>query len=159
MDWVALARTLATEAHAGQADKAGQPYIGHVARVAAAVRGDDDAEVVAWLHDVAEDCPAFAARIEVFPAPLREAVHLLNRDAAPDADSYYARIAAHPLALKVKQADLEDNADPQRWRCSTRRRPRACTESTRTPGQRWASERAGRRRGGRACHRSNADLP
>ncbi len=59
MDWVALARTLATEAHAGQIDKAGQPYIGHVARVAAAVRGDDDAEVVAWLHDVAEDCPAF----------------------------------------------------------------------------------------------------
>lgn len=114
MDWVALARTLATEAHAGQIDKAGQPYIGHVARVAAAVRGDDDAEVVAWLHDVAEDCPAFAARIEVFPAPLREAVQLLNRDAAPDADSYYVRIAAHPLALKVKRADLDDNADPQR---------------------------------------------
>ncbi|MEN5260345.1 hypothetical protein [Stenotrophomonas hibiscicola] len=40
MDWVALARTLATEVHAGQMDKAGQPYIGHVARVAAAVRGD-----------------------------------------------------------------------------------------------------------------------
>ncbi|QGL80969.1 HD domain-containing protein [Stenotrophomonas maltophilia] len=114
MDWVALARTLATEAHAGQIDKAGQPYIGHVARVAAAVRGDDAAEVVAWLHDVAEDCPAFAARMEVFPAPLREAVQLLNRDAAPDADSYYARIAAHPLALKVKRADLDDNADPQR---------------------------------------------
>ncbi len=51
MDWVALARTLATEAHADQVDKAGQPYIGHVARVAAAVRGDDDAEVVAWLRD------------------------------------------------------------------------------------------------------------
>ncbi|MDT3556726.1 hypothetical protein ROV95_11400 [Stenotrophomonas maltophilia group sp. msm1] len=83
MDWVALARTLATEAHAGQMDKAGQPYIGHVARVAAAVLGDDDAEVVAWLHDVAEDCPAFAARIEAFPAPLREAVHLLKRAAAP----------------------------------------------------------------------------
>lgn len=44
MDWVALARTLATEAHTGQTDKAGQPYICHVARVAAAVRGDDDAE-------------------------------------------------------------------------------------------------------------------
>ncbi|HFL1972908.1 TPA: phosphohydrolase [Stenotrophomonas maltophilia] len=114
MDWVTLARTLATEAHTGQIDKAGQPYICHVARVAAAVRGDDDAEVVAWLHDVAEDCPAFAARIEAFPAPLREAVQLLNRDAAPDADSYYARIAAHPLALKVKQADLDDNADPHR---------------------------------------------
>ncbi|MGM1040634.1 hypothetical protein [Stenotrophomonas sepilia] len=41
-------------------------------------------------------------------------MQLLNRDAAPDADSYYARVAAHPLALKVKRADLDDNADPQR---------------------------------------------
>ena len=42
MDWVARARTLAMEAHAGQVDKAGHPYIGHVGRVAATVRGDDD---------------------------------------------------------------------------------------------------------------------
>ncbi|MGF6419517.1 hypothetical protein ABH900_003027 [Stenotrophomonas sp. AN71] len=114
MDRVAQARALATQAHAGQTDKAGLPYIGHVSRVAAAVRGDDDAEVVAWLHDVAEDCPQFAHRIAAFPAPLRAAVQLLNRDAAPDEDTYYARIAAHALALKVKLADLADNADPRR---------------------------------------------
>ena len=44
MDWVARARTLAMEAHAGQVDKAGHPYIGHVGRVAATVTVDG-----AWL--------------------------------------------------------------------------------------------------------------
>ncbi|WP_313281599.1 phosphohydrolase [Stenotrophomonas indicatrix] len=114
MDWVARARTLALEAHAGQADKAGHPYIGHVGRVAAAVRGDDEAEAVAWLHDVIEDCPAFAGQVQAFPAPLQDAVRLLSRTSAADADTYYARISADPLALKVKLADIADNADEAR---------------------------------------------
>lgn len=114
MDWVARARTLAMEAHAGQVDKAGHPYIGHVGRVAAAVRGDDEAEVVAWLHDVVEDCPAFAGQVRAFPAPLQDAVRLLSRTSAADSDAYYARISADPLALKVKLADIADNADEAR---------------------------------------------
>ncbi|WP_049467462.1 phosphohydrolase [Stenotrophomonas indicatrix] len=114
MDWVERARTLAMEAHAGQVDKAGHPYIGHVGRVAAAVRGDDEAEAVAWLHDVLEDCPAFAGQVQAFPAPLQDAVRLLSRTSAADADTYYARISADPLALKVKLADIADNADEAR---------------------------------------------
>lgn len=114
MDWVERARTLAMEAHAGQVDKAGHPYIGHVGRVAAAVRGDDEAEVVAWLHDVVEDCPAFAEQVKAFPDPLQHAVRLLSRTSAADADTYYARISADPLALKVKLADIADNADEAR---------------------------------------------
>jgi (p)ppGpp synthase/HD superfamily hydrolase len=114
MDWVARARTLALEAHADQVDKAGHPYIGHVGRVAAAVRGDDEAEAVAWLHDVIEDCPAFAGQVQAFPAPLQDAVRLLSRTPAADADTYYARISADPLALKVKLADIADNADEAR---------------------------------------------
>ncbi len=114
MDWVARARTLALEAHAGQVDKAGHPYIGHVGRVAAAVRGDDEAEAVAWLHDVIEDCPALAGRVQAFPAPLQDAVRLLSRTSAADADTYYARISSDPLALKVKLADIADNADEAR---------------------------------------------
>lgn len=114
MDWVERARTLALEAHAGQVDKAGHPYIGHVGRVAAAVRGDDEAEAVAWLHDVIEDCPAFAGQVQAFPAPLQDAVRLLSRTSAADADTYYARISADPLALKVKLADIADNADEAR---------------------------------------------
>jgi len=114
MDWVARARMLALEAHAGQVDKAGHPYIGHVGRVAAAVRGDDEAEAVAWLHDVVEDCPAFAGQVQAFPAPLQDAVRLLSRTPAADADTYYTRISADPLALKVKLADIADNADEAR---------------------------------------------
>lgn len=57
MDWVVQARTLANQAHAGQQGKAGQPYIEHVARVAAAINDDDTAKAAAWLHDVVEDCP------------------------------------------------------------------------------------------------------
>lgn len=114
MDWVERARTLAMEAHAGQVDKAGHPYIGHVGRVAAAVRGDDEAEAVAWLHDVVEDCPAFAGQVQAFPTPLQDAVRLLSRTSAADADTYYARISADPLALKVKLADIADNDDEAR---------------------------------------------
>ncbi|WP_234456203.1 hypothetical protein [Stenotrophomonas sp. S41] len=47
MDWVVEARTLAYEAHAGQQDKAGRPYIEHVARVAAAIHDDDTAKAAA----------------------------------------------------------------------------------------------------------------
>lgn len=114
MDWVERARMLAVEAHADQVDKAGHPYIGHVGRVAAAVRGDDEAEAVAWLHDVIEDSPAFAGQVQAFPAPLQDAVRLLSRTPAADADTYYARISADPLALKVKLADIADNADEAR---------------------------------------------
>jgi len=71
MDWVARARMLALEAHAGQVDKAGHPYIGHVGRVAAAVRGDDEAEAVAWLHDVIETARPSLGRCRPFPPRCR----------------------------------------------------------------------------------------
>lgn len=114
MDWVAQARALASQAHAGQQDKAGRPYIEHVARVAAAIHDDDMAKAAAWLHDVVEDCPQHAAQVQAFPAPIRDTVTLLSRHSAADADQYYARIRQHPLALKVKLADIADNAHPRR---------------------------------------------
>lgn len=114
MDWVAQARALASQAHAGQQDKTGQPYIEHVARVAAAIHDDDMAKAAAWLHDVVEDCPQYAAQVQAFPAPIRDSVSLLSRHTAADADQYYARIRQHPLALKVKLADIADNAHPRR---------------------------------------------
>src|ERR1700730_1923444 len=46
---------IAAEAHADMFDKAGAPYILHPLRVMLALR-DDDARVVAVLHDVVEDC-------------------------------------------------------------------------------------------------------
>ena len=114
MDWVERARALAIEAHAGQQDKAGRPYIEHVARVAGAIKDDPIAQATAWLHDVVEDCADHASRVGDFPAPIQRAVQLMSRNSAPDAETYYARIAADPVALKVKLADIADNADEAR---------------------------------------------
>lgn len=50
---------IAAEAHAGQADKGGAPYILHPLRVMLAMSGDDE-RIAAVLHDVCEDCPAWS---------------------------------------------------------------------------------------------------
>lgn len=111
---IARAKTLALRAHAGQTDKAGAPYVGHVTRVASRVAGDPVAETVAWLHDVLEDCPMLAVEVHGFPPDVVAAVVLLTRttDVAPE--TYYERIRHSPVALAVKLADLADNAAPDR---------------------------------------------
>jgi (p)ppGpp synthase/HD superfamily hydrolase len=112
MDIVTRAREIAHRAHAGQVDKAGKPYIEHVARVAAACADDPVAGAVAWLHDVAEDHPRYYARIgEIMPPPVVIAVQLLDRNVAGD---YYGRIRANHVAIRVKLADIADNADELR---------------------------------------------
>ncbi|EED39536.1 metal dependent phosphohydrolase [Stenotrophomonas sp. SKA14] len=108
------ARWLAEEAHATQTDKAGRPYIEHVARVAAAVAGDDAAEMVAWLHDVLEDQPAFGTRVMLFPQDVVEAVFDLTRGVNKSEAFYYWSIRQNPLSLKVKLADIADNSDESR---------------------------------------------
>jgi (p)ppGpp synthase/HD superfamily hydrolase len=120
MDIVAQAKELAYRAHAGQVDKAGRPYIEHVARVAARVADDPQAEAVAWLHDVLEDAPEsernwYGHHVEdSFPEGIVEAVIALTRTFGYPADVYYADILENPLALRVKLADIADNADEAR---------------------------------------------
>ncbi|MCS4231381.1 HD domain-containing protein [Stenotrophomonas maltophilia] len=108
------ARSLAREAHAHQVDKAGRPYIEHVARVASAVQGDDEAEAVAWLHDVIEDAPAMGTQVLLFPQSILEAALDLTRAKGKSEAFYYWRIRNNPLALKVKLADIADNSDVAR---------------------------------------------
>lgn len=101
-------------AHRGQVDKAGFAYIWHPARVAKAVRGDHDAEAVAWLHDVLEDCPEHSRAALAFPANIQEAVILLTRTPKMTDEIYYGAIRKNRLALKVKVADIADNLDEER---------------------------------------------
>jgi (p)ppGpp synthase/HD superfamily hydrolase len=110
------AQRIATQAHAGQTDKAGQPYIGHPGRVAASLTGDEQAEAAAWLHDVLEDTQTTATDLAAqgIPATVVAAVEALTRGDGEQPDDYYARVAANSLALKVKRADIADNADPER---------------------------------------------
>lgn len=114
MTLVERAKELAHRAHAGQLDKAGRPYIEHVARVAAAVSDDPEAEAVAWLHDVLEDSPEWDSTVLEFPAAVVKPVAILTRWPDESDIHYYAYVRSSALALRVKLADIADNADESR---------------------------------------------
>lgn len=105
------AMQIAIEAHRGQVDKTGRPFFEHCQRVALLVSGDE-ARTVAYLHDVAEKGSGWTLdrlREEGFPPAIISAVDALTRRPDEPDDEFVRRAAANPLALPVKQADLEDN--------------------------------------------------
>ncbi|MGO4656462.1 HD domain-containing protein [Ensifer sp. 2YAB10] len=107
----AWAREVAVHAHAGQRDKAGEPYVRHCQRVADAVEGDK-AKTVAFLHDVLEKAPGWTAERLLdsgFSPEVVAAVECLTRRPGETKDALTIRAAASELTLKVKRADLGDN--------------------------------------------------
>lgn len=107
--------TIATEAHNGQLDKGGEPYILHPLRVMARLTAEQD-RIVAILHDVAEDCPAWPLeRLRAEFAPIiGAALDAITKRKGEDYDAYLGRVKANPIAAMVKLADLEDNSDMTR---------------------------------------------
>lgn len=111
-----IASALAETGHAGQCDKAGQPYIEHLRRVASYVDQDDhEAIAAALLHDYLEDHAGTPDNLDEAGIPTRvvDVIRALDRNGKPT-DRYYAQIRQHPAALEVKLADLADNTDPHR---------------------------------------------
>lgn len=106
---------IAARAHAGQVDKAGQPYILHPLRLMLAVQGLH-ARMAAVLHDVVEDSATSFEdlRGEGFPEEVLEAIHALTKAPGESRIEAARRAAAHPLARVVKLADVSDNMDLSR---------------------------------------------
>ncbi|ANL31555.1 metal-dependent phosphohydrolase HD domain-containing protein (plasmid) [Rhizobium phaseoli] len=105
------AMQIAMDAHDGQTDKTGQPFIEHCQRVALLVSGDE-ARTVAYLHDVAEKGSGWTLdrlREEGFPPTIISAVDALTQRPDEPDEEFVRRAAANRLALPVKRADLEDN--------------------------------------------------
>lgn len=120
---VELAEKIATEAHQGQFRRGGSiPYIEHPRAVVSRVGDDLDAQVVAWLHDVVEDCDVSAENLHENGIPEKHvsAVLLLTKTKGLDYQSYLDLVAQCPLATKVKIADmisnLADNPTPRQIR-------------------------------------------
>ncbi|AIC72739.1 Probable GTP pyrophosphokinase [Mycobacteroides abscessus] len=116
-DIIDQARQLAEQAHAGQTDKAGEPYIGHVIRVAASVLPQESIYIAAaLLHDVVEDSGVTLDNLAAqgFPLEVVTAVGLLTRQKDVPSKAYYGQIKNDPIALAVKLADIADNSDPVR---------------------------------------------
>jgi (p)ppGpp synthase/HD superfamily hydrolase len=106
---------IAAAAHAGQVDKAGQPYILHPLRVMLRVSSDAE-RMAAVLHDVVEDTPVTLAQLsgEGFPAEVVAAIDALTKKPGESRLQAAARAAANPLARIVKLADNAENMDISR---------------------------------------------
>ena len=106
---------LAYEAHAGQFDKSGVPYVFHPLHLAEQME-DEESIIAALLHDVVEDTAYSLADLRAmgFPEKALEAVALLTHDPAEPYLSYVARVKENPVARRVKLADLRHNSDLSR---------------------------------------------
>jgi (p)ppGpp synthase/HD superfamily hydrolase len=101
---------LALDAHRGQLDKAGAPYILHPLRVMLRFYSQDE-RITAVLHDVIEDSPVTLdeLRRSGFSEKIIGALDSLTKRDGESYEQFIERAAANPLARRVKLADLEDN--------------------------------------------------
>lgn len=112
---VKKAMCIAFDAHNGQLDKAGYPYIHHPLHLAEQME-TELATVVALLHDVAEDTPVGfdEMRRKGIPEEAITALKLLCHDKDKPYAEYIDRMQENMTALKVKRADLLHNLDSTR---------------------------------------------
>lgn len=104
----------AANAHRGQTDKAGAPYILHVLRVMLRVRGLDE-QIAAVLHDTVEDTDTTLDRVRIrFGDAVADAVDALTRRRGETYTDFIERCRENPIARVVKLADLADNMNLER---------------------------------------------
>ena len=117
MSTLEKAIAIAADAHAGQLEKNGKPYILHPLRVMMSVVGaGTDTQIVAVLHDVVEDTRTTLQDLREagFSTQVLEAVATLTHDKSADYLTYIRTAASISLARDVKRADLQDNMDLSR---------------------------------------------
>ncbi|MBP3661324.1 MAG: bifunctional (p)ppGpp synthetase/guanosine-3',5'-bis(diphosphate) 3'-pyrophosphohydrolase [Oscillospiraceae bacterium] len=113
-DLTIKAMNLAYNAHHGQFDKGGVPYVFHPIHLAEEM-DDEVSTCVALLHDTVEDTAVTLEELaEIFPREIVEAVDLLTHRDGVEYFDYVRSIRANPVAVKVKLADLRHNGDPKR---------------------------------------------
>ena len=106
---------IATEAHKGQTDRAGKPYIGHIIRVSQAGKNLEE-RMAGILHDIVEDTDWTFERLagEGIPPQVVDAVRCLTKQEGEDYDRFIERVKTNPIAIEVKLNDLRDNMDATR---------------------------------------------
>ena len=106
---------LAKIAHEGQVDKGGHPYINHSLRVMNTVETVEE-KIVAVLHDAVEDSDLTTddLRSEGFSEEIVCAIAAITKLKGEKRKDYLKRVELNKIALKVKIADINDNADISR---------------------------------------------
>jgi len=115
MSSLGKAISIAAQAHEGQSDKAGAPYILHTLRVMMKMASDAE-RITAVLHDIIEDTDWSLERLrrEGFHTEILDALDRLTKHDGEEYEEFIKRVKLNPLAVKVKSADLEDNLDVSR---------------------------------------------
>lgn len=111
MSTLEKALQVAAQAHAGRIGEDGDPEILHVLRVMLRLHADNERQT-AILHDVIEDGGLTAAELRQagFAEDVILAVETLTGRDDESYDAYILRVIQHPLATRVKRADVEEHA-------------------------------------------------
>ena len=108
---------LAAQAHEGQLDKGGHPYIFHPLRLMLQLESEKD-RIIAILHDVIEDTDWTLDKLreEGFSEEIVSVIDSLSRREEENYEEYIGRLMRDPTACRIKLLDLRDNRDLTRIR-------------------------------------------
>jgi len=102
---------IAVDAHKGQKDKNGAPYILHLIRVME--KGENESErICGVLHDIVEDTNWTFEQLEQegFDVEIVDALKCITKESEEeDYDHFINRVKENKTAIKVKLNDLQDN--------------------------------------------------
>ncbi len=106
---------IAAQAHDGQTDKGGEPYILHPLRVMLRMTSEEE-RIVGVLHDVVEDSDYTFEKLahEGFGEIIVDAIRALTKFPGESRLAAAKRAAANPIARNVKLADNSENLDLNR---------------------------------------------
>ena len=116
MQQLSLAIKIATEAHYGQFDKGGKPYILHPLHLMNQLMYDIQLATIAVLHDVVEDSDITLDDLDSmgFSPRILNALNLLTHKHNQTYISYILKICGNYDAIRVKRKDLQHNLDVTR---------------------------------------------
>lgn len=108
---------LATNGHAGQFDRGGQPYILHPLKVMHYLKTDDEElQCIALGHDIIEDTKVTYKELNDAGISVRviAGIHALTKLPGETYDEYKSRVMDNEDAMRVKLCDLRHNTDIRR---------------------------------------------
>ena len=108
---------IVTNAHHGQFDKGGKPYILHPLRVMSFLKTDDEElQCIALGHDVIEDTKVTYKDLRDAGISERvlDGIRAMTKQPGQTLDEYKAQVFASKDAMAVKLCDLRHNSDIRR---------------------------------------------
>lgn len=108
---------LATNRHAGQFDRGGNPYILHPLKVMYYLKSnDEELQCIALAHDLVEDTETTYTELREmgFTERIIQGIVTLTKVPGESYEEYKIRVKSNSDAVKVKMADLRHNTDVRR---------------------------------------------